>query len=198
VNFKVAFVSAALGIIASAPAMSQEAGWYLGGALGRAEARQGCEGVTVSCDDTDTGWKIFGGYQINRNFGVELGYADFGENTASGVISGVAVNATAEMTAWDLVGVASIPFGGRFAAYGKLGFYRGDVEVRATASVPGFSATAQADDQNTDVTFGFGLKLDISRNLAVRAEWQRYNNVGGSDTGESDIDLLSIGLLYRF
>jgi hypothetical protein len=27
---------------------------------------------------------------------------------------------------------------------------------------------------------------------------QRYNDVGGSDTGESDIDLLSIGLPYRF
>jgi hypothetical protein len=51
------------------------------------------------------------------------------------------------MTAWGLVGVASIPFGDRFAAYGKLSFYRGDVEVRATASVPGFSATAQADEQ---------------------------------------------------
>jgi hypothetical protein len=73
-------------------------------------------------------------------FGVELGYADFGENTASGVISGVAVNGTAEMTAWDLVGVGSIPFGDRFAAYGKLGFYRGDVDVRATASVPGDAA----------------------------------------------------------
>ena len=53
----------------------------------------------LSCSDTDTAWKIFGGYQFSRYFAAELGYNDFGKATASGVISGVNVDAKVEATA---------------------------------------------------------------------------------------------------
>ena len=33
----------------------------------------------VSSDDSDTGYKIFGGWKVNPNFAVELSYADLGE-----------------------------------------------------------------------------------------------------------------------
>ena len=36
------------------------------------------------------------------------------------------------------------------------------------------------------------------RNLAARAEWQKYNDVGGNNTGKTDIDMLSAAILYRF
>jgi hypothetical protein len=32
----------------------------------------------------------------------------------------------------------------------------------------------------------------------VRAEWLRYENVGVAATGEDDLDVLSVGLLFRF
>ena len=53
-------------------------------------------------------------------------------------------------------------------------------------------------DTNTDLTFGAGVKFDMTRNVALRAEWQRYKDMGGDDTGESDMDVLSVGVLYRF
>ena len=34
--------------------------------------------------------------------------------------------------------------------------------------------------------------------LGVRAEWQRYANVGGASTGEDDLDVFSLGVLFRF
>jgi hypothetical protein len=42
------------------------------------------------------------------------------------------------------------------------------------------------------------VRFDFLRNLAVRAEWQRYSDVGSSDIGEADIDVLSLGLLFTF
>jgi opacity protein-like surface antigen len=40
------------------------------------------------------------------------------------------------------------------------------------------------------VLFGVGAAFNFTRNFAIRAEWERLN--------DSEIDILSIGLQYRF
>jgi OmpA-OmpF porin, OOP family len=179
-------------------AWSQNAGFYAGAALGQVQHKDTCEDANISCDDKDTAWKILAGYQFNRHLAVEAGYADLGKSSASGVVSGVTASASFEVTAWELVGIGSFPVMDRLSLYGKLGVYRAETEARGTASVPGITATTNEKDTNSDVTFGFGARYDITRNLGVRAEWQRYRKVGGDDTGEADIDLFSLGLMYRF
>jgi hypothetical protein len=46
--------------------------------------------------------------------------------------------------------------------------------------------------------FGFGASFDIGKTAAVRIEWERFMDVGESDTGQSDVDLLSASLVFRF
>ena len=47
--------------------------------------------------------------------------------------------------------------------------------------------------------FGLGASADIAKNFAVRVEWERFLNVGDKDTtGQSDIDLVSASLVFRF
>jgi OOP family OmpA-OmpF porin len=54
-------------------------------------------------------------------------------------------------------------------------------------------------ETNTDLTYGIGAQYDINRQLGVRAEWQRYTNMGDDATiGESDVDVMSVGLVVRF
>jgi opacity protein-like surface antigen len=60
------------------------------------------------------------------------------------------------------------------------------------------SATSSDKDTSTDLTFGVGAAFDINRNVGVRAEYQKYKDMGGSSVGKSDVDVLSIGVLYRF
>lgn len=53
------------------PTFAQDGAFYVGASIGKAEAKDVCTGVSgpgVTCDDKDTTWKIFGGYQFNRNF----------------------------------------------------------------------------------------------------------------------------------
>jgi OOP family OmpA-OmpF porin len=185
-----AFLAAGL---TSTAALSQDAGWYAGAAIGQAKASETCDGISgpgVSCDDKDTSWKVLGGYQINRNLALELGYADFGKIKASGPAGKV----SAKSNAWDLVGLGIVPLGNRFSLYAKAGFYRGEVKAKADTAL----LTGTFKDKNTDVTFGAGLKYDITPQVGVRAEWQRYSDVGGDDTGTDDIDVISAGLLFRF
>ena len=182
---------AALGLVSAisfaGSAAAQDMGFYAGAAFGQARTDGVCDLVAgfagVSCDEKDTAWKIFGGYQVNRNFSVELGYASFGEAT----VTGPGGTATVEGTAFDLVAVGSLPLADRFSVYGKLGLYRADFEVRNTL---GFSE----DASENGLTFGVGLRFDFTRNLAARLEWQRYQELGD----DLDVSMMSVGVLFRF
>jgi OOP family OmpA-OmpF porin len=179
-------------LLVSAIAIAQDARPYAGLQIGQAKAKSSCDDVTgpgVSCDDTDTAWRIFGGYQFNRNFALELGYADFGEVRASGPGGTV----SAEATAFDLVGVGLLPIVDRFSIYGKLGLYRAETEARANTAL----LTGTFEEKNNDLTFGFGARYDLG-NVGLFAQWQRYVDVGGGDIGEDDVDVISLGALFRF
>ena len=172
----IAFV-AALALSAPAAAQMGMSSVYIGGSIGQSEAKDACDGIP-GCDEKDTAWKIFGGFQLTPTFAVELGYTDLGEVSAPGI--------SAEATAWDLSVLAGFPIGEAFSIYGRLGGYRAETE-----------ASTGEDDSNTGLTFGVGVGFNLSRNLGLRAEWQRYADVG-DDVDESDVDVLSIGVLWRF
>ena len=179
--------------------LAQDAGFYAGAAVGQSRAQDVCVGVTISCDDKDTSWKIFGGYQFNKNFGAEIGYVDLGNFTANGVITGVTVSADASAKGWEFLGVGTLPIADNFSAYGKLGFFRWDVDVSASGAIPGFTAAASASDSGYDITFGLGLKYDFTKNVGARLEWQRYNDIGNtSTTGRTDVHLYSLGIVFKF
>ena len=176
--------AAVTGCLAAGAAWSQDKGPYIGGSLGRSDMKDACEGVSISCDKTDKAWKIFGGYQFNRNLAVELGYHNLGEVKAT---AGT-LTETIKTNAWELVGVGLWPVANQFGVYGKLGGYRAE----AKDSLDG-------KDTNTGVTLGAGLQWDPMAPLGVRLEWQRYNKVGGNNTGGKDnIDVLSLGAVWRF
>lgn len=197
-----AVLAAAMAVSSAAVAQqTQETGWYVGAAFGQAKSDLDCTGTT-SCDDSDSSWKIFGGYQINRNFAVEFGYANLGEAKAStpafffGGLLIPAANVSIEATVWELVGVGSLPVADRFSLYGKIGLYRSETDI--SVAFPSVGATSNDSDDNMDITFGFGARYDFTRNFGIRAEWQRYSSVSAGDFGDSDVDVMSVGLLWRF
>jgi opacity protein-like surface antigen len=114
------------------------------------------------------------------------------------VQGGVAVNGNVSSKALELVGVGSMPLMQELSLYAKLGIYHGSTDSSASAAVPGFATSGSASGTNTDFTVGFGVQVSILRNLAARAEWQKYNDVGSNNTGKTDIDVLSAAVLYRF
>jgi OOP family OmpA-OmpF porin len=187
----IAFLALAAGASVATPAAAQDLHrFYAGASIGQTTASDGCSGIIVpgiTCNDSDTAWRILGGYQIDSNFAVELGYHDFGKVKATGF--GVDGEVTANV--WELVAVGTLPLRNRFSVYGKLGGYRGDTTLRSNA---GFSGS----DTNTDITFGVGGRYDLSQQIAFRAEYQAYQSVGGSTVGSSDFDVISVGALFKF
>ena len=182
-------IIAAIGLAAAVvamPAAAQTA--YIG--FGAGQSKFNFSGCTSPCDDKGSAFKLFGGYQFNRYVAAEFAYNDFGKGTFG--------SANIEATAWELsaVGTWGVPLGAQgigLSVLGRLGVYNGD----AKATVP--STGAEAKHGTTDLTYGLGVQADLSRVIAVRAEWQRFSKMGGGGLGEkADVDLLSVSGLFRF
>jgi OmpA-OmpF porin, OOP family len=170
-NLVVGLLGALAMLTVPAAAMAQKGSaspWYIGLHFGQSD-------IDV-VNDSDTAFRILGGYQINKTFAAELAYTDFGSVSVGGTsIKGNAI---------ELVGVASFPVADRFSVYGKFGFSRGEFKGGG------------ASDDSIEPTYGIGARWDFMPNLGARIEWQQYPDVGGSDG--SDVDVLSVGIVYKF
>lgn len=181
-------------LIAAAQAAAQDLPKVYGGVtIGQSKAKGFCDEFTgpgLSCDDKDNSLRLLGGYQFHPNFAVELGVLYLGEVQARGPGG----TFTVESAALEALGVGMLPLGDKFSVYGKAGIYRAETEARLNTVI----LTETQKESNFDLTFGFGVRFDVAKNLALRAEWQRYMDVGGDDIGEADIDVISFGVLLKF
>jgi len=181
---------AVMGIAGTMFALPASAQWYAGGGLGQSKFKGdlGCSDTAgFSCSDTDTAFKIFGGYQINPNFAGEVTYQDFGKTK----LDDVGVSASIKSHALDISALGMLPFAGQFAAYGRLGIYFANSDGTSNIGI-------NASKSNSDLTYGLGLQWNPMPQLGVRAEFQVYNKVGGGDLGKGDIQVLGVSGLWRF
>lgn len=196
---------------------TQADGWYAGIGAGESKFKEQnatCSSLgnilssrtNCSFDLKDTGWKVFGGYQFNTYAGVEAGYIDFGKLTAhaNGTLGGSPATGDAEFKAksFEAVLVGTLPVGDALGIIGRFGVFRWDVDAPASAATTTGGTTASVDPSRngSDITFGAGVKYDLTKKFTVRAEMNRYKNIGDQlSTGESFcIDLYSISLVYNF
>lgn len=206
--FAVAAIAVAL------PAQAQNTGLYVGASLGSGkfqvdEARIGDAIVSggsshtgVTSDDRDAGWKAFVGYRFNRHLAIEGALVHIGEfavrsrvttpipafgtTVTHDVDSKVKVRSSLPVV--SALGI--LPLGDRFSLYGRLGIHT----LNASYSILNVSGS----DDKAGLVYGFGADIDITHNVAVRAEWERYADVGRKHIGRSDADLLTLGVLVRF
>lgn len=182
------------GLSSSLHAQMSTSNVYLGAGIGQSKAKSACEGAAAagfSCDDSDTGYRIFGGYKFNKNFAAEVGYAELGKATASGLVLGVPVSGNWKARAWDVVAVGIMPLGEQFSLLGKLGF----ALWRLDASLLG---TTVASPTGTDLTWGIGGQYDFTNKVGMRVEWQKYKDIGDDTTGKSDVAVFSASALFKF
>lgn len=117
--------------------------------------------------DDDVGFKFLGGYQFHRNIAAEVGYGLLYDK------GGV------EVTTLEAVAVGMFPIANQLYLLGKLGLANIDIER------PGRS------DDGIDITWGLGVQYEVTRQLGLRAVWQRYES-------DDSVDILAVGVTWRF
>lgn len=177
---------------ASAQVQQSVAGFYVGGSLGQSSFDKEIvrELITLGTVDTsDTGFKVFGGYQFNRNVGLEVAYVDLGKASYSGFAGPDPVTGgKVEVTGVNLSAIGAWPVAPNLDVFGKIGFLSWEDKASdVTGGVP-FSDKIEG----TDLSFGFGAAWHLTRNVRLRVEWERFR------VDDTDADLFSVGAVYKF
>jgi OOP family OmpA-OmpF porin len=168
---------------------------------------------TSNLEDSDTSFSLFGGYRFSPYFAVEAGYIDLGtaEYRASGRVDpfgptpplNVSLGADFEVTGFTAAALGSVPLGQMFDAHARLGILFSDTEmsVSATASLPGGASGSSSDSLSAtaqDMFYGVGLGMRLGERWAFSLDWQQFKDVGDEEeTGETDIDRLSLGVVFK-
>ena len=170
--------------------------WY--GGLSAGQARHEVTGgdlvgpgFTGTVDGNDTGWKVFVGMALwDKYVGAEFGYANLGEATAKGRVSGSSATATSEAKAYTAAFVGLIPVGDQFGVILKLGLDG----TRTTLTTSGSGAQPSGHTADTKIFGGFGFQYDFSKSMGLRLEAERFNM---GSIGSPYVNLVTAGLVYR-
>lgn len=165
-------LAAALGALSFGAQAAEPVGWYAGAGIGQSMIDEGW------LDDEDTGFQVYGGYQLHPNWGFELGYTDFGKIKYGGV-------ASLDADTVSLVAVGTLPFTDNFSGYAKAGVHSWDADARA-------AGIGRASDDGTDPTYGLGLQYRFTDNVALRGEYSRF------EIDDSEVDLAQVALRFDF
>jgi OOP family OmpA-OmpF porin len=209
-QLSIAIVSVALGLTSSvALAQKQvERGFYVGGAVGQGIVQfsdsflsiNTAAPTTLSKDETDTAWKLFGGYRIHRNIGVEGGYTDFGKFSATRSTPTGSGSESLKISGWHLQAMGILPLRD-FDLFLKAGGVY--ATVKAEKSVSGTVFFAPGVDRNpktSSLAFlgGIGAAYNFTKNFSIRTELEVTSDVGNDSTGKGTVAMISVGGAYKF
>lgn len=136
-------------------------------------------------DNKDTSYNIYGGSYFNNNFGLELGYTDFGKaNRAGGQTEAQGINLS-------LVG--RLPLSNSFNLLGKLGTTYGHTRVSSSP----LSGIPSGSESGWGVSYGIGAEWAFTPALSAVLAWDEHD-MKFSGTGNERISTTSVGLRYRF
>lgn len=174
--------------------------------------------ASYSVDEREFAFTLGAGLQVHRNFALELGYYDLGDYDADFTgrfddglfVDEFSIRDRAKFRGFGLQGVALIPVTENFSGTLSAGLSRikttveGTDTFRVLDSNSGdvlFSDSESFSESSTDTvrTFGVGARYAIMPELELRADYMYFSKVGDRNTtGETNIDMLTVGLAYRF
>ena len=171
-----------------------------GSDIDRTFAGQGITSTT-SLDRSNTGWGANLGYRFGPYFALEGGYADLGKSSYTSAATAPAVDSlqgSFKAHAWYLAPVGMYPISDRWSLLGKIGLTRASTNLSAS-SITGATAPSGISHSDTGWLLGVGTTYDITRNVYAKLEFDRFGNIGDSNTtGHTDVDQLGIGIGLRF
>jgi len=175
----------------AARAQAGDRGVYFGVGAGSAEPIKydSCD-TYPTCSKKGSAYKFFGGWQFGRHWAVEFAYTDFGKASASSAT----FNQTIKSRASDVTILGQWLATERLAFFGKAGAYYASTSVDTTQA----GVSARVNESRGNATFGAGIQWYAWQGLAVRGEGQHYMKVGGATIGDSDYNVYTLSLFYKF
>lgn len=152
-----------------------------------------------SQDENDTGYKFQIGYQFNDNFALEGGYTDLGQLEYKAQYTGVSGKEEYSAKGWNIDALLTLPVHAGFSLFAKIGAIDAKVKDKVSLHSKVQNYSANEDDTKIKPKFGVGVAYNFYDALSARVEAEHYAKLGDDDkTGESNVQLYSVGLSYKF
>ena len=158
---------------------------YVGASLGQSKYKLGNGNGAYGFDNKDTAGKLYLGGMFNPNFGLELGYINFGEASRGG--------GTTKAQGLNLSVVGKAPLGDRFDVFGKVGTTYGWTRTSSAAN----SAVQGGKASGFGVSYGVGASYYFTPQVAATLEWERHD-LKFAGTGRNGIEAVTVGLRYNY
>ncbi len=160
-------------------------------------------GTRCKANTEATAFGFFAGYRFNRFIAIEGAYHDFGEATADvssnrnqpiGTLQGNG-SVMANLSGFSLSTLLFAPLGETVSIFGRLGALAWNADATGTASgnitnangsTTATSVSYALSKSGYDVRYGGGVRVRLSEQIALRAEWSRFEVV--------DLQVISAGL----
>ncbi|PCI50033.1 MAG: hypothetical protein COB51_03575 [Moraxellaceae bacterium] len=139
---------------------------YLGGSIGQANYNE--------MDDSDIGFNLFSGIELNEFISAELGWVNFGEAEED--------DDTVEASAFYLAILGSVELQSDFSLFGKLGFSSWDADF--DNNIDSYS------ESGSDVLFGLGANYQFNGHTSVKFAIDQYA------LGDEDVTMFTVGFKY--
>lgn len=163
---------------------------------------------TSSLEDSDTSLSLFAGYRFSEHFSLEAGYVDLGtaEYRSSGVVDPIGpqpatpatYSADFEVKGFTAAAIGALPLNEMFDLHARVGVLFADTEISETASIGADSARDSFSADSRDFFYGLGAGLHLGANWTLSLDWQQFKDVGDDDeTGETDVDSISLGVIFK-
>lgn len=186
-------------------------GWYAGGAIGVTQTKiddgvlpiGGSTASSLSKDESATVWGLAVGYDINRHWALEGGYANNGKFTARRTSTAGTVGTFGGQSKGDAIyfaGIGKLPLQNNFYLFGKLGLAATNAKTHldTTGAVPLPNGVSETKKSEANLLWGLGAGYNFTRNVSVRFDYTQIHDVGDRSTGEGDVNTFTVGLRYHF
>lgn len=143
----------------------------------------------------DTSYKVFGGYQFNRNIALEAGYFNLGKFTYSTSLPDGTMNGRYETEGLNLDLVGTMPLSTRWSVLARVGAQYANTRDAFTG--PGLPMSAPVDNSQraTGMKVGLGLQYEMTPSVFVRGEAERYRVKDGLGNN-GDVNAFSLSLVF--
>jgi OOP family OmpA-OmpF porin len=200
---------AGLASCVAAPAVAQDSYYYFG--LGAGKSRSNLDDARITAnqcgpglvinglsrDSRDNAYKVFLGYQINRNVGVELGYFHLGQFEFDAATSQGALNGKVQVQGGNFDLVGTWPFTENFSGQARVGVQMARTRDTFTGSGGFVPNTPTAGQREADIKVGAGLQYAINPSFFIRGGIERFR-INDAVGNHPNVNLYSVSLVFPF
>lgn len=161
---------------------------YVGALLGLTKIDGGACPDGYSCDSSDTGAKVYAGYELAPGLAVEIGYTDFGRAT----VHDDTLHGDVRTTAYTVLAVLRGEVANNVTAVGRLGWAR----VKAKISASSGGASGNVSDGNMGLYWGLGVEYAINKSFKITAAADFTKSEFDSES--TPVRLIGLGAQYGF